>query len=56
MPILQRAVIRGHVALQSAQFVAQGLRFGFICGVDVARMRGRRIFRNYPIAYALRRP
>ena len=52
MPILQRAVIRGHVALQSAQFVAHGLRFGFICGVDVARMRGRRIFRNYPTAYA----
>ena len=52
MPILQRAVIRGHVVLQSAQFVASGLRFGFKCGVDISRMRGRRVFRNYPTAFA----
>jgi hypothetical protein len=52
MPILQRAVIRGFVELSSAQFVADGLRFGFKCGVDVSKMRGRRFFRNYPTAFA----
>lgn len=48
---MQRAVIRGFVSLESAQFVARGLRYGFLCGVDVSKMRGRRIFRNYPTAY-----
>ena len=51
MPILQRAVIRGFVSLHSAQFVAEGLRWGFKCGVDVSRMRGKRIYRNYPTAF-----
>ena len=51
MPILQRAVIRGYVALQSAKFVADGLRWGFRCGVDVSRMKGKRIYRNYRSAY-----
>jgi len=51
MPILQRAVVRGYVALSSAQFVADGLRHGFKCGVDVSKMRGKRFFRNYPTAY-----
>jgi hypothetical protein len=51
MPILQRAVIRGYVKLESARFVADGLRYGFRCGVDVARMRGRRIYRNYASAF-----
>ena len=50
MPILQRSVVRGYVSLPSAKFVADGLRFGFVCGVDVTRMRGRRFFRNYPTA------
>ena len=51
MPILQRAVIRGYVPLESAKFVADGLRWGFRCGVDVTRMKGKRIFRNYRSAY-----
>ena len=52
MPIMQRAVIRGFVPLASAQFVAEGLRYGFKCGVDASQMRGKRVYRNYPTAYA----
>ena len=52
MPILQRAVIRGFVPLSAAKFVADGLRWGFRCGVDVTRMKGKRIFSNYPTAFA----
>jgi hypothetical protein len=37
--------------LDSAKFVADGLRWGFRCGVDVTRMKGKRIFRNYRSAY-----
>ena len=51
VPIMQRAVIRGYVTLSAARFVADGLRNGFRCGVDVSRMRGRRVFRNYPSAF-----
>ena len=51
VPIMQRAVIRGFVPLESAKFVARGLWHGFLCGVDVSKMRGRRVFRNYPSAY-----
>jgi hypothetical protein len=52
VPIMQRAVVRGFVPLASAQFVARGLWHGFLCGVDVSQMRGRRVFRNYPTSYA----
>jgi hypothetical protein len=51
VPIMQRAVVRGFVPLASAQFVARGLWHGFLCGVDVSQMRGRRVFRNYPTSY-----
>ena len=51
VPIMQRAVIRGFVPLASARFVAEGLRYGFMCGVNPSAMRGRRFFRNYPTAY-----
>jgi hypothetical protein len=33
-------------------FFNQGLRYGFMCGVDLTRMRGHRWFRNYPSAEA----
>ena len=50
MPIMMRAVARGYVRQEHADFVADGLRFGFGLGVDVSKLRGRRLFRNYPTA------
>ena len=41
------AVRAGFVAEEHAQFVAQGLRRGFTFGVDVASLKGQRIFKNY---------
>ena len=35
MPIMMRAVARGYVRQEHADFVANGLRFGFDLGVDV---------------------
>jgi hypothetical protein len=50
MPIMMRAVARGYVKQEQADFVANGLRYGFDLGVDVSKLRGRRLFRNYPTA------
>ena len=54
MPIMMRAVARGYVRQEHADFVANGLRFGFDLGVDVSKLRGRRLFRNYPTALEAR--
>ena len=37
----------GFVQETHAQFVAEGLRWGFKFGVDVAALKGQRIFKNY---------
>ena len=52
IPIMLRAVQRGFVTQESAAFVRDGLRFGFLCGVDVDKMKGKRKFTNYPTAFA----
>ena len=54
MPIMMRAVARGYVKQEQADFVANGLRYGFDLGVDVSKLRGRRLFRNYPTAVEAR--
>ena len=54
MPIMMRAVARGYVKQEQADFVANGLRYGFDLGVDVSKLRGRRLFRNYPTALEAR--
>ena len=51
IPIMQRAAQRGFVLPERAAFVYEGLRYGFRCGVDVTKMRGRRRFSNYPSAF-----
>ena len=54
LPIMMRAVARGYVRQDHADFVANGLRYGFDLGVDVSKLRGRRLFRNYPTALEAR--
>eukprot|EP00964_Phaeocystis_antarctica_P015825 scaffold8736_cov39-Phaeocystis_antarctica.AAC.4 len=51
---MMRAVARGYVRQEHADLVADGLRFGFGLGVDVSKLRGRRLFRNYPTAVEAR--
>ena len=48
LPVLRRAVLRGFVRPEHAQFVEDGLLHGFDNGVDDSRLTGRRIFENYP--------
>ena len=48
--ILRRAVFRGYVTREQAEFVEIGLRFGFDLGVDATKLKGRRHYRNYPTA------
>jgi hypothetical protein len=50
-----RAVERGFVDRDKASFVAEGLKSGFMAGVDVSKLRGHRWFRNYPPALEARR-
>ena len=38
-----------------ASFVAEGLKSGFMAGVDVTKLRGHRWFKNYPPALEARR-
>ena len=49
-----RAVSRGYVKQWDAEFVANGLRNGFDCGVQQSLAKGRRVFRNYPSAVSAR--
>ena len=50
MTCMWRAVSRGYVKRWDAEFVANGLRHGFDCGVDQELAKGRRVFRNYQSA------
>ena len=56
LSVMWRAVSRGYVRDSHARFVADGLRNGFTLGVSSDRVKGlgRRMFRNYPTAYAAR--
>ena len=45
-----RCVERGDVSRDHAQFVADGLRDGFTCGIDVSRLKGQKVFKNYKSA------
>ena len=54
MPVMWRAVQRGFVKQEHATFVAQGLRYGFMAGVDVSRLTGHRWHRNYASSYDFR--
>jgi hypothetical protein len=45
-----RAVSRGYVKQWDAEFVANGLRNGFDCGVCREQAKGKRVFRNYQSA------
>ena len=49
------AVEKGFVDRDKASFVAEGLKSGFMAGVDVAQLRGHRWFKNYPPALEARR-
>ena len=51
-----RAVATGFVRHDKACFVANGLRHGFMVGVDLAQMRGHRWFTNYPSSIQAREP
>ena len=50
-----RAVEKGFVDRDKASFVAEGLKSGFMAGVDVTQLRGHRWFKNYPPALEARR-
>ena len=49
-----RSVERGFVDKDKALFCAEGLKSGFMCGVDVGLMTGHRWFKNYPPAIEAR--
>ena len=49
-----RSVSRGFVDRDKALFCAEGLKSGFMCGVDVSLMTGHRWFKNYPPAIEAR--
>ena len=49
-----RSVDRGFVDRDKALFCAEGLKSGFMCGVDVSLMTGHRWFKNYPPAIEAR--
>ena len=50
MTCMWRAVDRGYVRREHAEFCAEGLRHGFTCGIDATQLRGHRYHRNYPTA------
>ena len=50
MDCMRRAQSRGYVKDADAQFVEQGLRYGFEAGVARHKLKGKRVFRNYPPA------
>ena len=49
-----RSVDRGFVDRDKALFCAEGLKSGFMCGVDVSLMTGHRWLKNYPPAIEAR--
>ena len=50
VPAMWDAVRKGFVELDHAMFCAHGLRWGFDLGVRRDKLRGTRVFRNYPSA------
>ena len=44
------AVSKGFVRRDHAEFVQEGLQHGFMAGVNVSSLRGRRVFKNYKSA------
>lgn len=54
LPVMRGAVEAGWVAPWAADFVAEGLRYGFKLGVDVAKLQGHRWFKNYGTAVQAR--
>lgn len=47
VPAIWEAVRTGYVSHADARFVTDGCRYGFMAGVDVARLAGHRWFNNY---------
>ena len=56
IPCMWKAVASGHVQHKHATFVADGLRNGFMAGVDTSLLQGHRWFRNYESALINRAP
>jgi len=54
IPAMWQAVSSGWVQPHHAQFVAEGLRYGFKAGVDLNLLHGHRWFKNYPSAIGAR--
>ena len=54
MKCMWRAVDRGYVRREHAEFCAEGLRHGFTCGIDGTKLKGRRYYRNYPTGFTAR--
>ena len=48
IPYMWHAVEMGYVDVNDAMFVATGLRWGFNLEVDFSKLKGKRVFRNYP--------
>ena len=54
LPAVWRAVERGYVSVDNATFVQNGLRDGFTLGVDLSKLKGQRVFKNYSKAVEAR--
>jgi hypothetical protein len=50
IPALWRAVSTGHVHFEKAEMVSRWLRFGVEAGIDRSKLKGKRVFKNYPSA------
>ena len=53
--VVESAVQSGHVTVDKAAYVVDGLRHGFGLGVQIEKLAGRIRFRNYPSALEARR-
>lgn len=52
--VMMRAVARGYVRKEHAEFVKDGLQHGFDLGIDNGAVRGKRHYKNYPTAWEAR--
>ena len=50
MSCMWLAVSRGYVQQKHALFVSRGLREGFTAGVQLDKLKGKRVYKNYPSA------
>ena len=50
IPYLWHCVDKGYVDVNDAMFCATGLRWGFNLEADLSKLKGKRIFNNYPPA------